>query len=298
MTRSTLTDLLNDVADAAPDVDLVPGTLRDVRRTRVLQGVLAAAISVPMVAVVASLVLAGQPTIRALPAPLATSTDAPSPTPTTAPTGTPTPTPTSSPTSRGTTSAVESPRPTAGPPKAADDAYEIPGNIGFKRAEIPQEFQPLQSFDAEGTQSRQVTPAFGLVCDPGTPGAPTPISARDWSYTAPMRGSADDGWLELVVSGWDDGAVAFDQIKHNKGTCVASSFRLLSATEDSLEIHAKWIGTKVDDVVIEVRRLNNVLVAVSYFPKKGQSALDHVATARNLADLALHRAQAAGLENR
>lgn len=267
-----LSDLLHGAAEASPQTDLVPAAVHRAKRRRVTQGVLAVAVAVPALALAGSLMVQpSAPTIQAM-APLGPGSG----------TSSPTSEPTTSPTSEPTQS-----------PKSTATSLTIPKSLALKSSEIP---KGIQLDDPKGLVSKNITPADGLMCDPGTPGAAEPLAGRWWSYAnyaAKTDGeSLKSPSLSLIVTRWKDGAVALSEMTHNKGYCVAFSLDVKRSSANSLS------AIMNDGTALEVRRLNNTLVAVSYSPPEGRSLTASVtAQARRLADKAAARAEAAGLGN-
>lgn len=80
MTDDKLKELLNEAADSAPDVDLVPGVLRGVRRRPLGMSLLAVTLAAPVIGLVFAYTMVKPPTVQAVPAATPTESIAPTPT--------------------------------------------------------------------------------------------------------------------------------------------------------------------------------------------------------------------------
>lgn len=298
MNNPDLSTLLHDAAEAAPATDLVPAAVRGARRQRTTQSIAAAAVTLPMVALIAGLVLstqpAGSPGMPLAPVSTPTANSTPPPVPSTSPG------PTTAPTSTASSSTPPVPVPTTSPTgaippeKSPTPPYLIPESLGFSESEIPDELKPL-STSGSYFNFYLIPATNGLVCDPGTPDAPIPLTGADWTWA---RGDAVhspmEGEVTMTVTGWADGSVAFDQLQRNKGMCLADSFTVLTSSPDVLEFAANF-GPGGQRYVAAMRRVNNVIVGVTYFPQGGKNAESHLPTVQKLVALAAQRVKDAGL---
>lgn len=292
MTKEKLTELLNDAAAASPQADLVPDAIRGARRHEMFRGVMVAATVVPVIAISAALMISNQPTAGVL-APAAS----PSVSATPSPAGSESPSATASVEPTPAESATPEKSPSEVPSLIDDsgmtpNAFDIPDSVGLTKSEYSWIGKKVHIDDIGGAN---MTPVSGLSCDPGNPDADKLTAGRWWAYYEEGSNSVTDGAIDVIVSGWDDGAAALKAISRDKGPCISyTSFKLVSASPDAIEFNLS--NPSAPDSMVVIRRVNNVLVAVTYLPGNKDKKLKRADQIRALADTLAERAKVAGLD--
>lgn len=303
MTHEDLKNLLSDAADEAPARDLAGPAVQIANRRTMINGLAAAGLAVVTLGLAGLLVinLARVPASDIVAgAPTATTSVQPTPTEVTSPTQPPdSPSATVQPTSPKPSEAAASATPpapaqTTVTPKLANStmpvAYAIPDSLQFTGDELPAGYKLLLDM---GDYPLQPT-ADGLYCDAYAHpvDAAQPIAGRQWSWSTGTGFQS----IGLVVSGWDDGALALQELVDGTGQCTfLEAYTTITTTPTSFVATTTSGGTLPQ--AIAIARLNNVLVAVTVTGAKGSDPAGYVEQATWLLDRAIAKAKAAGLQN-